>query len=86
MNDFVLSIVICDPSIIVLEAVDEVFAPPVIRAKMEVAGVRITFLEVSDSRILPLSRFLQNSPADDFPLKPFPDILLIVRELSLFLG
>lgn len=49
LDDYFLLVVVGDPRIVVLEAMDEVFHPSMVDAKMKEANVCISFLKVGNS-------------------------------------
>ena len=51
-------LMLSDPTVVVLEAMNEIFSPSLVDMQMEVTSVGISFLEVSDSRILTLPSLL----------------------------
>jgi hypothetical protein len=55
MDDCFLLIVLRDPTVSILEAVDDVFSSTTIDAKVEIASVSVPFLEASHPRGLVLS-------------------------------
>ena len=68
MYHLLLLVVFREPTRIVLETMNEVFSPPMVHPEMEVTGVSITLLQIGDSGVLPLPRFLKHSPRDDSSL------------------
>ena len=55
VDNVLLKLVFRDPATVVLEAVNEFFSPTMVDPQMEVAGVSISFFQISYPRILPLS-------------------------------
>ena len=70
LDDGLFVIMIHYPTIIVLQTVDEVLPSSVVDSQVKEAGVCITFFEIGDSRILPLSSTFHDGQGDNLPLEP----------------
>jgi hypothetical protein len=70
LDDYFHLVVDGDPRIVVLEAMDEVFHPSMVDAKMKEANVRIFFLKVGNSRALPFTFSFKHGHPHCLPFKP----------------
>ena len=51
-NDFLLSLMLCDPTIIVLQSVNIIFSPPSVYVPMEVFGIGIALPQIGNAGTL----------------------------------
>lgn len=86
LNDGPFMIMFGDPSVVVLETMNEVLSSSMVDSKMEEASVSISVLEVGDSRTLPFPCTLKHGQTNHFPLEPRSNVALVNTKRSKLLG